>query len=189
MRAASQCCSHRFLLNVNDSDHSYYRWLWHETLFMDPYLVNYPRENRNLCVSPTKGVCTGPDTRYDNLRDNLGYIVRYSRKLDLTNMAPRDRLCSRGFCLAPTASAGAEYLVYTPSGGTFTVDLSAMPASRRLAVEWFNPSTGAVTTANPIPSGSSAQAFTPPFSGDAVLYLVDTKAHYFEVAAELSARC
>jgi hypothetical protein len=182
-------------VNVNDSDHSYYRWLWHETpqqnrawawenfttgnqtLFMDPYLVYYPRENRNLCVSPIKGVCTGPDSRYDNLRDNLGYIVRYSRKLNLTNMAPRDRLSSTGFCLAQTPPAGAEYLVYTPSGGTFTVDLSAMAASRTLAVEWFNPSTGAVTTANPISSGSSAQAFTPPFSGDAVLYLVDTKGH------------
>jgi hypothetical protein len=30
---------------------------------------------------------------------------------------------------------------------------------------------------NPIRSGSSTQPFTPPFSGDAVLYLVDTAGH------------
>jgi hypothetical protein len=44
-------------------------------------------------------------------------------------------------------------------------------------VEWFNPATGATIVKRPIPSGSSAQPFTPPFSGDAVLYLVDTAGH------------
>ena len=29
-----------------------------QVLFMDPYLVYYPRENRNLCVSPTTRICT-----------------------------------------------------------------------------------------------------------------------------------
>jgi hypothetical protein len=46
-----------------------------------------------------------------------------------------------------------------------------------LAVEWFNPSTGATIAGSPIRSGSSSQSFTPPFSGDAVLYLVDTAGH------------
>jgi chitodextrinase len=44
-------------------------------------------------------------------------------------------------------------------------------------VEWFNPSTGATTVASPIAAGSSSQSFTPPFSGDAVLYLVDAAGH------------
>jgi len=43
--------------------------------------------------------------------------------------------------------------------------------------EWFNPSTGAVIAGESIPAGSSSQAFTPPFSGDAVLYLVDRAGH------------
>lgn len=184
-------------VNVNDSDHSYFG-MWKETpqqnrnyawenfttgnqvLFMDPYLVYYPRENRNLCTSPTKGICTAPDKRWDNFRDNLGYILRYSRKLNLFNVTPRDSLCSTGFCLAQTPSAGAEYLVYAPSGGTFTVDLSAMSSSRTLAVEWFNPSNGATLIGNPISAGSSSQSFTPPFSGDAVLYLVDAAGHSTE---------
>ena len=79
-------------------------------------------------------------------------------------------------CLAQTPATGAEYLVYAPSGGSFRVDLTAMPKDRKLAVEWFNPSTGAVIVKDPVHSGSS-QRFTPPFNGDAVLYLVDTAGH------------
>ena len=181
-------------VNVNDSDHSYWE-MWHHTpqvnrsyawqnflsgnqvLFMDPYLVYYPRENRNLCVSPTHGICRAPDSRWDNFRDSLGYILRYSQKLNLAAVTPRMPLCSTGFCLANTPSAGAEYLVYAPLGGSFTVDLSAMPASRMLVVEWFNPATGAVSRGSPIHSGSPAHRFTPPFTGDAVLYLVDAAGH------------
>jgi len=138
-----------------------------------------------MCVSPAKGVCAAPDNRWDNLRDNLGYIVRYSRKLNLAQITPQGgcptsrcgSLASTGYCLAQTPSVGAEYLVYAPDGGSFTVNLSAMSSERTLAVEWFNPSTGAVIAGRSIPSGSSSQVFTPPFSGDAVLYLVDTKGH------------
>jgi len=181
-------------VNINDSDHSYWE-IWKDTpqqnrnyawknfltgnqvLFMDPYVVYYPREDRNLCVSPTNAICSSPDARWDNFRDNLGYILRYSRKLSLGNVTPRSELSSTGYCLAQTPSVGAEYLVYAPSGGSFTVNLSAMPGSRTLAVEWFNPSTGATVAGDPVLSGSSAQAFTPPFSGDATLYLVDTAGH------------
>ena len=181
-------------VNVNDSDHSYFG-MWNDTpqqnrnyawqnfmtgnqvLFMDPYIVYYPRESRNVCVSPTNAICSGPDPRWDNFRQNLGYILRYSRKLNLANVTPRSSLCSTGYCLAQTPSKGAEYLVYAPSGGPFTVDLSAMASSRTLAVEWFNPSTGLTIAGEPIPSGSSSQSFTPPFSGDAVLYLTDTAGH------------
>ena len=178
---------------VNDSDHSYWE-MWKETpqqnrnyawenfmsgnqvLFMDPYLVYYPRQNRNLCGSPINGICTSPDERYENVRNTLGYILQYSRKVNLARVTPQNSLSSTGNCLAQTPAAGAEYLVYAPSGGSFTVDLAAMPSGRKLAVEWFNPSTGAVTVKDPVHSGSS-QRFTPPFSGDAVLYLVDTAGH------------
>jgi len=181
-------------VNVNDSDHSYFG-IWNDTpqqnrnyawenfttgnqvLFMDPYVVHLPRENRNLCASPTHSICRAPDPRYDNFRDNLGYVLRYSRKLNLSLVAPRDRVSSTGFCLAQTPSVGAEYLVYAPAGGSFTVDLSAMSSTRTLAVEWFNPATGTATPGESVPAGSSAHEFTPPFSGDAVLYLVDSAGH------------
>ena len=44
-------------------------------------------------------------------------------------------------------------------------------------VEWLNPSTGAVTNGGTVNGGSASQSFTPPFSGDAVLYLVDALGH------------
>jgi hypothetical protein len=181
-------------VDVNDSDHSYY-WIWRQTsqqnrnyawenfatgnqvLFMDPYEVYWPHERRNMCLSPEHDICGAPDARWDNLRDNLGYIRKYSRKLNLEKVAPWDRLSSTGFCLAQTPSQGAEYLVYAPAGGSFTVDLSAMSSARKLAVQWFNPSTGVESTEPPVSAGSSAQTFTAPFSGDAVLYLVDMAGH------------
>jgi len=181
-------------VNVNDSDHSYFG-MWKDTpqhnrnyawqnfmngnqvLFMDPYLAYYPRENRNLCLSPRNAICSAPDPRWDNFRDNLGYILRYSRKLDLRKVTPQPSLSTTGYCLAQAQTEGAEYLVYAPSGGSFTVDLSAMPGSRKLALEWFNPSTGATIIGSPIAAGSSSQPFTPPFQGDAVLYLADTAGH------------
>lgn len=181
-------------ININDSDHSYFG-LWNDTpqknrnyawenflngnqvLFMDPYLVHYPRENRNLCLSPVNGIGSRPDPRWENFRNNLGYLLRYSRKINLANVSPRSSLCSTKYCLAQTPAAGAEYLAYAPAGGSFTMDLSAMPDARKLAVEWFNPATGQATMEHPIPAGSSAQPFHPPFSGDAVLYLADTLGH------------
>jgi hypothetical protein len=65
--------------------------------------------------------------------------------------------------------------VYAPNGGSFTVNLSA--TTRTLNVEWLNPSTGAITTGGTLAGGSASQSFTPPFSGDAVLYLVDVAGH------------
>lgn len=181
-------------VNINDSDHSYFG-MWNDTpqknrnyawenfmtgnqvLFMDPYLVYYPRENRNQCLSPVQGIGTRPDPRWDNFRDNLGYILQYSRKLDLAQVGPRSSLCSTKYCLAQTPSVGAEYLAYAPAGGAFTMDLSAMPNSRRLSVEWFEPATGKNIAEAPIAAGSSSQSFSAPFTGDAVLFLVDTAGH------------
>jgi len=181
-------------VNINDSDHSYYR-MWDDTpqknrnyiwenfangsqvLFMDPYLVNWPKWKRNLCLAPVNGIGTAPDPRYDNFRDNMGYLVRYSRKLNLAEVTPRGKLSSTGFCLAQTPAVGAEYLVYAPDGGSFTLDLSAMPNSRRLAVEWFDPANGKTITQSPVPAGSSSQSFRAPFRGDAVLYAVDVAGH------------
>ena len=62
-----------YKVNINDSDHSYFG-MWNDTprvnrnyawenfmtgnqvLFMDPYLVYYPRQNRNLCLAPVNGI-------------------------------------------------------------------------------------------------------------------------------------
>ena len=95
-------------VDVNDSDHSYWE-MWKETpqqnrnyawenfmsgnqvLFMDPYLMYYPRQDRNLCGSPTNGICTSLDKRWENFRSNLGYILNYSRRLNLAGSLRRAR--------------------------------------------------------------------------------------------------
>ena len=181
-------------VNINDSDHSYWEiwndppqkhrnYAWenftngNQVLFMDPYLVYYPRQTRNICISPVNAIGKKPDPRWDELRNNLGYILNYSRRLNMANLKADSSLCSTKYCLAQTPSVGAEYLAYAPSGGSFIMDLSAMPNSRMLAVEWFNPATGTTISQSPVTAGSSSHPFSAPFSGDAVLYLVDTSGH------------
>jgi len=108
------------------------------------------------------------------MRDNLGYTLTYANKMDLAKMTPQGNLSSTGYCLADNVVTGAEYLVYAPNGGTFTVNLSV--TTRVLNVEWFDPSSGTTTSGGNV-SGGSTISFTPPFSGDAVLYLVDAAGH------------
>ncbi len=83
-------------------------------------------------------------------------------------MAPRSDLSSTEHALVSVDSTHPEFLVYAPSGGTFTVNLSGVEDP--LAVEWMNPATGTKTAGAPV-SGGSTLTFTPPFRGDAVLYL------------------
>ena len=145
---------------------------------MDPYLVFAGATNGSWTnnVAPAHGVCTVPDTRWDNFRDNMGYTLSYANKMDLAKMTPQPGLSSTGFCLAQTPATGAQYLVYASNGGTFTVRLTAMPGSRSLNVEWLNPSTGVISPAGAV-AGGATRTFTSPFGGHAVLYLVDTAGH------------
>jgi hypothetical protein len=86
----------------------------------------------------------------------------YAKRMNLASMSPRGDLTSSGYALA---NPGSEYLVYKPSGGAFTVSLG----DGSYAVEWFDTSNGNVYRPGTIAGGN--QSFTPPFSGDAVLYL------------------
>jgi hypothetical protein len=185
----------RCKVNINDSDHSYFgiwndspqtnrQYAWenfvhgNHVIFMDPYTVYYPREGRNHSVSPVNGICSAPDARWDNFRDNLGYIVTYSRKLDLVDAAPDSGLCSTGNCLGKSAATGTEVLVYAPAGGTVTVDLGRA-TGRTIDFEWFDPATGQVAATGSVAGGDARQSFAPPASikTDAVLYVVDAAGH------------
>ena len=186
-------------VNVNDSDHSYFgmwndsaqtnrQYLWENitngngVFFMDPYTIfagpsNPNWTNRNNCSGGSNGVCTGLDNRWENFRQNLGQAQLYANeRMNLANATPKPSLSSTLFCLAQTPAMGAEYLVYAPNGGSFTVNLTAMSSSRTLNVEWFNPSIGTTTPGSPVPAGA-LHSFATPFSGDAVLYLVDSAGH------------
>jgi hypothetical protein len=103
----------------------------------------------------------------------LGDTRTFASKIDLVAMMPRGDLTSTDYCLA---NPGSEYLVYVPTGGKVTVDLSA--ASGPLAVEWFNPRTSETANAGTV-RGGAQRDLTTPFEGDAVLYLVGTKSRAF----------
>jgi hypothetical protein len=170
---------------VNDSDHSYWG-MWNEsaqvnrnffwinftagnqTLFMDPFVVYYPRENRNLCLSPRSGICSDPDPRWNGVRDTLGFIRSYAERMNLAAMTAQRTLSSTGHALANTNATGAEFLIYSPDGSSFTVNLSGYEG--QFAGEWMNPATG-VKVAGPIVPGGAVRTFQPPFGGDAVLHL------------------
>jgi hypothetical protein len=175
----------RCKVNINDSDHSYFgmwndsprtnrTYFWtnftngNQTLFMDPYVVYYPRERRNLCPSPVNGISSRPDPRWDHVRATMGYIRDYADRMNLAAMTPEGNHTSTGHALASTNSPSAELLVYAPSGGNFTVNLSKHGGP--FAVEWMNPSTGVKSTGTEV-NGGATRSFTPPFDGDAVLYL------------------
>jgi hypothetical protein len=109
-----------------------------------------------------------------SLRSNLGYILNYANRMNLVAMTPHGELASSGYALANPVASGAEYLIYLPSGGMVTVDLSA--ASGPLSVEWFNPEDG-TTTDGGTTTGGAVRSFNPPFSGDAVLYICQPTSH------------
>jgi hypothetical protein len=172
-------------VNINDSDHSYWEiwndsplanrnYFWinftqgNQTLFMDPYLLYYPRQNRNLPESPVCGIGKNPDLRWENVRNTMGYIRDYADRMNLAAMVSSGNLSSTGHVLAGIRNEKPELLVYSASGGLFTVDLSDLKG--RLNVEWMNPSTGEKETGNKV-RGGGIITFTPPFNGDVALYL------------------
>lgn len=147
---------------LNDTDHlggiiGDSAWVWksfcrgHNPIFMDPY------DNHVLGK--------GPPEQWNALRRSLGHTRRLADRVNLGAMTPRGELASTGYCLA---EPGAAYIAYLPSGGEVTVDLSG--ASGTFQVEWVHPVEGTITPGQPATSGTK-QAFTAPFSGEAVLYL------------------
>ncbi len=107
------------------------------------------------------------------LRANMGYTNEYARRMNLVAMTPREDLCSTLYCLANPSATGAEYLVYNPPGGSSSFTVNLKPVDGSMAVEWLNPATGEKIAA-PAVQGGAVRSFTPPFSGDAVLYLAST---------------
>jgi len=130
---------------------------------MDPYVVYYPREKRNLCPSPVNGISAQPDARWNPVRQTMGHIRDYADRMNLAAMTPQGKLSSTGHVLANTNAAHPEWLVYAPSGGKFTLDLSA--GSGEVTVEWMNPTTGLKVAGEKVIAGAT-RSFVPPFGGE-----------------------
>ena len=158
---------------ISDTDHLWgmggdYRWIWGSFLrglnpiFMDPY-------NANVLHNPPDYYCDPASPEWSLMRKNMGFTLSFAKRIHLVGMTPRPDLASSGYCLA---EQGKEYLIYAPQDGKVTVDLSH--TSGKFIVEWFNPLTGNSQSGDAVKGGAS-RSFTPPFHGDAVLYLSISK--------------
>jgi hypothetical protein len=179
---------------ISDTDHIWgiggnYSWVWksflrgHNPIFMDPldleiYQNNWSRPN------------------WDLIRKNMGYTLNFAKRMDLTEMAPRNDLCSTNYCLA---NPGQEYLIYAPSrrhrgmgmldrhglhatfgwatkylGLNEKISIDLIKAPGDYTIEWFNPRTGKSTNGGHM-EGGKLILLTSPFTGDAVVYIYKSK--------------
>ncbi|MBI3468272.1 MAG: hypothetical protein HY000_35155 [Planctomycetes bacterium] len=101
--------------------------------------------------------------------DLEGHLARFfnASAVGFTDMQPHGELAATSVCLA---NPGREYVSYLESGQRLTMDLTAAKA-RRLQARWYDPNQGTFTPAGEITGGNSAEPFTPPFAGGAVLHL------------------
>ena len=164
---------------VNDTDHTFYyialqkqglaaqrAWAWknlargNNMLFMDPYLDPDPWyvTTRNHPSGTQAGLY------WETLRNAVGDTRVYADRMNLAAMTPQSALSSTNYCLA---NPGHEYLVYQPGAGAFTVTLAA----GEYKYEWFNPLDQKVAGTGLLKVTGGKFTFTPPVSGDAVLYL------------------
>jgi hypothetical protein len=154
-------------VNLSDTDHlcgicGDVPWVWksltrgHNVLLMDGY------DNSQGVSDPAYHP---DDPKWEAIRRNMGYARSYAMRIDMSHAVPRSDLASTKYCLAVV---GSEYLVFAPTGGSFTVDLTSVSGTR--TVEWFNPSSGETATGGTVTGGHSV-ALNPPFSGAAVAYI------------------
>ena len=119
------------------------------------------------CYDSVQAFCPESyETTRQAARTALGYTRQYAERINLVTMSPQGALASTGYALA---NPGYEYLIYQPSTGAFSVYLTGV--DNTFNVEWFDPSTGVISTGTQI-TGGATRTMTPPFSGPAVLYLL-----------------
>lgn len=156
---------------VSDTDHlvgigGNRAWVWkaftrgENLLFMDQYDDGYQLDGGGYDMNNPNDV---------SMRLNLGFTRTYAHRMDLLTMKPHGELSSTGYALANPVEVGGEYLVYAPTGGSVTIDLTG--TSGALSVEWLDPNTG-VTYSGGMTAGGAPRTLSPPFQGDSVLYLV-----------------
>lgn len=167
---------------IIDTDHlwgygGHYVWAWKSfmrglnPIFMDSWK---PIPGKMTTKEMDWAFATGEIIRLDKdypdyaaLRDNMGYINDWAKRIDLTHMKPRTDLTTTKYCLA---NPGKEYLVYYPHfTTTATVDLSEVDGD--MSIEWFIPSMNKTVKAPGTIKGGYFKVIEAPTAMDAVLYL------------------
>lgn len=177
---ANPPANHHKKVCITDTDHLWglggnYIWAWKSfcrglnPIFMDSWQPVVGSTDPAVADFMFTGDITTnqrfyPD--YEPLRRNLGYVINYADRMDLTSMVPHDELSTTHYCLA---NPEQEYLIYFPEGGKATINLTSVKGD--LVVEWFIPATNQTLPGpRPVKGGYFAN-FVSPYIGDAVLYL------------------
>lgn len=152
---------------ILDTDHLWgiggdRKWVWKAfTRGYNPIYMDIPNQSTFTASEKTWDL--------NDARRAMGYTLTYATKMNLKDMLPLNDLSSTSYCLA---NLGSEYLVYQPkSNKTFTVKLQA----GKYNYEWFNPEKGTIASSGKLTVSSGNISFTPPFLGDAVLYIFSDK--------------
>lgn len=94
-------------------------------------------------------------------------LSQFAPRVPFHKMAPADNLVTAGAAYG-MAQTGIAYVFYLYNGGALSLDLGGVTGT--FLVEWYDPRTGASQMA-PSTTGGGTRTFTPPASGDWVLYL------------------
>jgi hypothetical protein len=162
-------------VSILDSDHVFFNevfdkplagtnWVWksfmrgHNPILMENIFVDSTGRAFNVTVD---------DPGYKAARIAMGQTRGYAKRINLARMVPHGELTSTRYALA---NPGFEYLVYQPNsqGNPIAIDLTPGTYS----YEWLEPASGKVFTGQITTKGGPTNMI-PPFSSDAVLYLVN----------------
>jgi hypothetical protein len=153
---------------VSDTDH-----IWGHGGEQAWVFKSFTRGLNVLLMDPWEPL-KGSDLHTNNYRDHptwppvrrsMGCVRALADRMDLASMVPANESATTGYCLA---SPGREYVIYQPDSGAFEVDLTT--GQKPYSVEWLDPTAGTTHTGGLV-DGGARRSFTPPFAGDAVLYL------------------
>ncbi len=142
---------------VNDADH-----LWGHTKGNSTWV--WKSFCRGLNVLFMETLDTSP-TWQDSARKAMGQTRLFSTRIDLGSMLPHGELTSTGYCLA---NPGAEYVIFQPEKGPFTIDLT--DASGSFIAHWSDAEAGEPIPAEKV-TGGSAMTFVSPIKTPVVLHL------------------
>jgi hypothetical protein len=112
----------------------------------------------------------------------LSYLSDFVSETGYANLSPSDSLvvAGNGFLLANQSD---EYVVYAPSGGTLTINLSAAGTGSTLSSRWYNPRSG-VFNPETIVEGGGNVTFTAPSSQDWALYIKGETTTFADVPSD-----
>lgn len=110
-----------------------------------------------------------PNPEENEIRRQMGFAARFSRRLDLAGTVPDRRIASSEHCLA---NPGNEYGVFVRAGEPLRLDLAA-DAGRKFSVTWFDCRTGETHPAPDIVASADLE-LSNPFDWHAALHLKRT---------------